>query len=105
MQNEEKGEILFMALIAGRTQQDALLSALLEAGVHLINTIYGRGTVHAGYLKNILGLVPEKNKVAITCVLTGDKANAVLKMLTEKFHFDNPNTGIAFTVPIDEVSF
>lgn len=102
MKNEE---IVFLTLIAGRKQKDALLSSLSESGVHLTNTIYGKGTVKANYMENLFGLVPEENKVVITCVLTREKSNAVMDMLIKKFHFDRPNTGIAFTKHIDRLSF
>ena len=105
MKDEEMNKITFMILIAGRTQKDALLSALFESGIHLINTLYGKGTVKASYLQNTFGFIPEEKKVVITCVSTEVKINAVLKMLVEKFHFNEPNTGIAFTVPISGVSF
>ena len=105
MKNDENKKIVFMTLIAGRKQKDAILSALSNSGIHLINTIYGKGTVNASYLKNILGLVSEENKVVITCVSTYTKVEAVLNLLVEKFDFDKPNTGIAFTVPIDKVLY
>ena len=102
MKNEK---ISYLVLVAGRKQKEALLCALSDAGVHLTNTIYGKGTVNASYLKNILGLVPEENKVVITCVLNHNKVDSVFKMLIEKFNFDKPNTGIACVLPIDQLSF
>ena len=105
MKNEEKQKIIFLILIVGRKDKDDILSALTEHGVRLINVLYGKGTVQAGYLQNILGLVPEKNKALITCVMTSERSNSVLEMLVERFDFDSPNTGVAFTMPIDKVSF
>lgn len=105
MKNEESSKIAFWVLIAGRKQKDALLSALLEKGAHLTNTVYGRGTVEASYLQNVLGLIPEEHKVTIMFVLPESKSTAVMEMLINKFNFDQPNTGIAFTVPIDHLSF
>ena len=105
MHSDHKDNIVFLALIAGRKQQRALLAALSETGIHLLNATYGKGTVKASYLQNTLGLLPEENKVVITCVLTRDKSNVILEMLTDRFHFDSPNTGIAFTMPIDSLSF
>ena len=102
MNNEE---IVFLTLIVGRKQKDDILSALFEAGVHMTNIIYGKGTVQASYLTNVLGLIPEENKAVISCVLLQSQADIILKMLIEKFNFDKPNTGIAFTIPVDRVSF
>ena len=99
------GDAVFMVLIAGRKQKDALLTALLETGAHLINTTYARGTVKASFLKSAFGLVPEEHKVVVTCVLTQAKACAALRMLSTRFHFDQPNTGVAFTIPVDRLSF
>ena len=53
----------------------------------------------------MFGLVPEENKVVITCLLPSEKSDALLDMLVEKFNFDKPNTGIAFTIPVEKLSY
>jgi hypothetical protein len=93
-----------LTLIAGRKQKDALLDALSESGGRLLRIVYGKGSAGINYLKDMLGFSPEENKVLITCLLPSDKTDAVLNMLIEKFHFDKPNTGIAFTVPVERLS-
>jgi hypothetical protein len=105
MKNGEKRRIMFLTVIAGRKQQDTILEFLAESGSQLTEVMYGKGTVKPGYLKNILGLVTEENKVVITCVLNEQKANHILQSLVEKFQFNKPNTGIAFTIPIEKLSF
>ena len=105
MENNKAEKIVFMVVIIGRKQKDALLTALLDSGIRLINTTYGRGSVNAGYFMTAFGLCPEKNKAVITCISTCVKTDAAFKMLNEKFNFDKPNTGIAFTVPVDGLSF
>jgi hypothetical protein len=97
--------LLFSVIIVGRDKKDDVLTALHTAGVHVINALYGHGTVKAGYLENMLGLVPEQNKVVITTIAEFDESHAMLEMLRADFDFDNPNTGIAFTIPVDEMSF
>lgn len=103
MNPEEK--IVLMVLVAGRKQKDDLLSMLHESGIRLINVMYGKGTVKAGYLTSLLGLVPEENKVMIICVTTSNKSDAALVSLAEQFNFGEPNTGIAFTIPVDKMSY
>ena len=105
MVNECADKIVFLTLIVGRKQKDAVLTALLGLRIHIIHTAYGKGTVKAGYLQAALGLIPEKHKAVITCVSTGAKADAVLQMLVERFDFNKPNTGVAFTMPVDGLSF
>jgi len=96
--------IEFLTLIAGRKNKCALLKALWEAGGRLINVVYGKGSVKSSYLRDMLGLVPEENKVVITCLVPAEKTSAVLEMLVKKFSFDQPNTGIAFTISVEKLS-
>ena len=94
-------KIYFLVIIAGRKQKNELLTMLTEAGTPIINTLYGRGTVKTGYLMNLLGIVSEENKVVITSIMTDVKTDTVMNMLVEKFGFNEPNTGIAFAVPVN----
>ncbi len=98
------GGVVFLTIIAGRKQKEPLLTALIEAGGRLVNVIYGKGSVKSGYLQDMLGLVPEENKVIITCLAAAEKTDSVFEMLVNKFHFDKPNTGIAFTTHVDKLS-
>lgn len=98
------GGIVFLVVIAGRKQREALVEALAQAGGRLIEVIYGKGSVKSSYLMDMLGLVPEENKVLITCVFAGDKTDGVFDMLVKKFRFDRPNTGIAFTIHVDRLA-
>jgi len=95
----------FMTIIAGRKLRDTLTNSLSEQGGRLITIMYGEGSVKSDFLHDMLGLVPEENKVVITCLLPCNKVDTVLDMLVNKFHFDKPNTGIAFTIPIENISF
>ncbi|MGF7143174.1 hypothetical protein HNQ56_001596 [Anaerotaenia torta] len=92
-------------LIAGRKHKDALLKELSVSGGRLIDVIYGKGTVRVSYLQEVFGLIPEENKVVITCLLPIQKTDEVLEMLVKKFNFSKPNTGIAFTVPVDKLFY
>lgn len=104
MSNDVSCSIDFLTLIAGRKNKDALLSALSETGGRLINVVYGKGSVKSSYLRDMLGLVPEENKVVITCLLAGERSDAIFDMLVKKFDFNKPNTGIAFTICIEKLS-
>ena len=97
--------ISFLILISGRNHKDKLLSHLSYHGSHIINTMYGKGTGSRGYAMNMFGFVIEDAKVVITCLIADDRLQGVLDMLIDKFKFDNPNTGIAFTIPVDKLSY
>lgn len=105
MKNEDVDKIVLLTVITGKKQKDSILSALLESGARLVNTIYGWDTAQTSCLKSALGIASWESKVVITCVMTDEKSNVVLNMLVEKFKFDKPNTGIAFVIPIERISF
>ena len=105
MNKDGSEKIIFMTLIAGREKKEALLTALAEAGIHLANTAYGRGFFEAGYLEYTFGLNKENRKTVITCISTSIKVDAFLDRLTNEFNFNDPDTGIAFTIPIEKVAY
>lgn len=105
MIGEEKTSVSLLVLISGRKEKDSLLTALSEQGAKVINTLYGRGSVKANYLMSMLGCVPEENKAVTTCLVSAQRLDEILDMLSDKFNFKSPNTGIAFTVPVNGLSF
>lgn len=104
-QPDKTYKIAFMVIITGRKNKNAILSAISEAGARIGNVVYCRGTVDASVLLKSMGLVPERENLMITCVLPYSKADSVMQILIEKFNFDKPNTGIAFTIPINRFVF
>lgn len=98
-------ELVYLSLIAERKMKTALLDAMSESGGRIMHSMYGRGSVRASQLREVFGLVVEENKVLITCLLSREKADIVLQMLVDKFDFNKPNTGVAFTIPVDRLSF
>jgi hypothetical protein len=105
MSSEAHERLAFLTLITGRNRKDAILTDLHDMDIRVINSLYGRGTVKADLLRDILGLVPEEQKVIIVCVAHYFKIEAVLKLLSLKYDFNRPNKGIAFTMPVDGLSF
>lgn len=101
---EAKNSVEYLIIIAGRNYKDELLKLLFELKCHLINVIYAKGSVKSGYFTDMLGLVPEEKKVMITSIVTSDISGKVMEQLVSKFHFDQPNTGIAYTIPVDKLS-
>jgi len=98
-------DIVRLTIIVGRKQRDVISTEISQHGGRLLGISYGQGSVKASYLKDALGLTPEENKVIITCLMAKKKTDEVFEMLNTRFHFNKPNTGIAFTTPVEEVSF
>lgn len=97
--------ISFLILISGRKHKDKLLAHLSDHGAHVVNTLYGKGAGSVGHAMNVFGFVIEDEKIVITCLVSDNKIEDVLDMLSDKFKFKDPNTGIAFTVPVDKFSY
>jgi len=106
MSIEKHKKVVFLFLIAGRKLKEPLLNFLSNGNAKVVNTSYGKGSANAKpSLVEAFGFVPEENKVMITCLLSRSDADVVLEKLVRKFNFDKPNTGIAFTVPVDSLAF
>lgn len=104
MTNVSAKGIVQLTVIAGKQQKDPLIEAIAQAGGLLMDIAYGRGTVRPNRLMDLFGLISEEKKVFITCLLSAEKADGVFKILLERFNFDKPNTGIAFSVPVEKIS-
>ena len=105
MNHEASKDLVFFILIAGRKNRGDLSNAISEAGGRIINLAYAKGSIKSSYLLDMLGLIHEEDKVVISSVIPSSKTDEMMTVLIEKFEFDKPNTGIAFTIPIDKMSF
>lgn len=97
--------IVFFIVIADRKSGEGIVALLKEHNVRIVNTIYGQGSVQATAFQDVFGFMPEENKVLATCLMPKEKVREVIDALNLHYHFEKPNTGIAFTIPVDGLSF
>ena len=97
--------IEFLILIAERKKKEEFLTVLSRAGARIINTIYGRGSAKVNSLMEMLGIIPDDDKVVITCLISRENSDDVFEILVKEFNFDKPNTGIAFSIPVEGLSY
>lgn len=105
IRDEHHCEISYLTIIAGRDLKEDLTQMLTDAGVRLIDIVYGKSSVRLGYLREILGFVPQEQKVILTCLMKHEKEDLIYKKLIDEFDFNKPNTGIAFSIPVEKLSF
>lgn len=98
-------DIVCMTVIAGRKKKISLLDAIIENGGKLVNVEFGLGSAYVSLLNEAIGFDPENKKVIIICLMKRCNSEKLLHVLVEKYHFDKPNTGIAYTVALDKLSF
>lgn len=94
----------YVTLVTGRRYKEEILKFLIASGCHLVEVIYAKGSVKSGYMKDMLGLIPEEKKVMITCFIASHMSSQLLEALNTKFDFEKQNTGIAFAIPVDKLS-
>ena len=97
-------DIRFLVVIADRKKKSALLEALCKMGCKMANCFYAKGSVNASAFADAFGFAPEEHKLVLTLLMPREKTEAALALLTDQFHFHKPNTGIAFTIPVEGLS-
>lgn len=97
-------DISCFTVIATRDLKTALLKAISEHGGRFTNIMYGKGTVKSTALIAALGFVPENEKIVITFFVAKSHSDDIINMLDNEFHFDKPNTGIAFSYNINKIA-
>lgn len=98
-------DIDFLIIIADRKKRKELLGAMEEIEGRLVNSIYGKSSVKASTFMDVFGFAREENKIIITFLISNKKTDKALEILMKRFGFDKPNTGIAFTLPVDGLLF
>ena len=105
MDNAKRIELEQCFIIANRKSKDVLIELLLKKEARIIQTIYAKGSATAGTINKVFGFVPENNKVILISLLTSKNAKELIDTLDTEYNFNKPNTGIAYTVSVEGLSF
>ena len=95
--------IQYVVLITDLKNKDKFLSLLADFGGRAIGSMYGHSSVSGNSLTRAFGFDIEKSKILLSCLMTTEKAEKLINELYNKHNFDKPNTGIAFTVPVEGI--
>ena len=105
MSDTHKTGLKYFVIIAEHKMKKKLLTLLGDHGAHGIDTVYAHGSMSPGAIAAAFGFEAEQNKVIITCLVRGDEAVTLMDTLYHDYRFSKPNTGIAFTVPVEGLAF
>ena len=101
-----EAEINILVVIAKLKFEQAIIDSLSENDARFFNVAYAKGLSRSDTnLQSALGLNSEKHEVVITSIINKQKSDDMLKILEEKFEFDKPSNGIAFTLPVGCVKY
>ncbi|MFA7032246.1 MAG: hypothetical protein WC201_01625 [Bacilli bacterium] len=93
-----------LIVIAARKQKDKLIAELRDHHAFYINSMYGHGSLEGSKFANLFRFSSESEKVVISSFVRSSQVDEILTILEEKFHFNQVNTGFAFTIPIERLS-
>lgn len=105
MENNNLKGLQYFTVICNVKNCEKIITLLQENKAHCIEKNYGHSSVHKSILAQALGFEVEARKVVLTCLLPTYKAVEIINILNEKFNFKKPNTGIAFSVTVEGISF
>ncbi|MBQ7761343.1 MAG: hypothetical protein IJ400_04735 [Clostridia bacterium] len=92
-------------IIAEQKLKNKFLSLLSDYGAKGIQTVYGRGSMNPNALASAFGFEVEQKKVLITCLVKSEQAKELVNILYNDYKFSEPNTGIAFSIPVEGLAF
>ena len=76
-----------------------------DHGARGIQTVYGHGSMSPSAIAAAFGFEAEQGKVMISCLVKTESARELTRILYSDYQFSKPNTGIAFTIPVEGLAF
>ena len=105
MSDTQNSGLQYLMIIAEQKKKKKFQALLYEHGAHGIETIYGYGSTSPRTFAAAFGFDARQGKVLISCLVKTDDARDLINILYNEYKFNKPNTGIAFTVPVEGLSF
>ena len=98
MNTSDIGDYELVSVIVNFGMGSKILHAAKQNGISGGTVLLGKGTVNNKIL-DLLGISDERKEIVLM-VSDEETAGQVLSKLNEKFHFEKPNHGIAFTTTV-----
>ena len=111
MNNVHLNSLQYFVLIADQKKKNKFISLLGNYGAHCIEVIYGHGSmtpnaVAAAFgFENNFSIGGEIMKVVISCLVKYEDALKLTEILYSDYKFSKPNTGIAYSIPVEGLAF
>lgn len=93
-----------LIVIAKRVYKQEIIDMLHKHGSVMVLQTYVHGSAKDGVLR-ALGMTPEDNRALLMCFIAKERVQEVFNFLNYKYHFNRPNTGFAFTLPVEKISY
>ena len=105
MEGKKMHGLQYFVIICQQKKKDKFLKLLTAYDAHSVDTVYGKGSANCGALALALGLEIDCARAVISCLLPTPRAAERISVLLTEYGFSKPNTGIAFSVPVEGLAF
>ena len=105
MSDIQSNGLQYFVIIAEQKKKNKFLTLLSEYNAHGTQVVYGHGSMSPSAIASAFGFEAEQGKVLISCLIKNDNAIKLLDVLYNDYNFKRPNTGIAFTIPVEGLTF
>ena len=95
----------YIVIIAEQKAKKKFLTLIDEYGARGIETVYAHGSMSPSAVAAAFGFESVQGKVMISCLLKNEKAKELINVLYNKYQFNKPNTGIAFSIAVEGIAF
>ncbi len=95
----------YFVIIAEQNKKKKFLALLDAYDARGIEVVYAHGSMSPSAIAAAFGFESVHKKVMLTCILKDEKAKALIELLYQKYNFDKPNTGIAFSIAVEGMAF
>ena len=105
MIDTKTNKLQYLIIIAEKNHKEKFLSLLSQHDAHSVEVMYGHGSMSPNAISEAFGFNAEQHKVLISCLIKNTAAQQLIDLLYNKHNFNKPNTGIAFTIPVEWLAF
>ena len=93
-----------LVIITKRANKKDIVQMLYDHEAAMIIQAYAHGSATDGILR-ALGFTSEEKKLFLSCFIAESKVEEVFAYLNHQYHFNAANTGFAFTIPVEKISY
>ena len=93
-----------LIIITKRSHKKDIVQMLYDHEAAMVIQAYAYGSATDGILR-ALGLTSEEKKLFLSCFIAESEVEKVFTHLNKKFKFHAANTGFAFTIPVEKISY
>ena len=102
---KSNSKLQYFVLICNPKQKGKFFELLSDYGVKNITTVSAHGSVPQGVLAKAFGLESTDKKLMLSALIPTETAKEIIDILYNEFKFNKPNTGIAYTIPVEGLLF